>query len=151
MRPESGHVKKTMTKHRPVKCLQRFCLSFCLLVVVFIATACNNTSNLSVQLIPNSAQTLEPGKALPISATLSNDPAGRGVRWTLTGAGILAAQTPTSVLYQAPSNVTERSSVIVTATSIANGSKTASLTIIVVPAKQAIALRQNHRVQGARG
>lgn len=132
-------------------CNHRVVLLFCLLVIPLLALSCRSGPAVSVQLIPNSSQTLEPGKALPISATLSNDTARQGVRWTLTGEGTLAAQTPTSVLYQAPSTVSERSSVIVTATSIANGNKTASLTIIVVPAKQAIASRRNHRGQGARG
>src|SRR5580658_10076923 len=120
-------------------CIHRVAFLCCLLVIPLFVLSCRSEPAVSVQLIPDSSQTLEPGKALPISATLSNDTARQGVRWTLTGEGSLAAQTPTSVLYEAPSRVSERSSVIVTATSIANGNKTASLTIIVVPAKQAIA------------
>lgn len=97
----------------------------------------NNRQPIHVQLMPNSVQTLEQGKALPVSATLSNDSGRKGVAWTLAGAGSLAAQTPTSVMYQAPANVTSETRVTVTATAIANSSKGASLTVVLMPLKSA--------------
>jgi hypothetical protein len=121
---------------------------FCLLLIVILSPSCKSPSNVSVQLIPNSAQTLEPGKALPISATLSNDPSQQGVRWTLQGQGELVAQTTTSVMYQAPANVSGEVSVTVTAISNANRNKTASLTIILMPPKQAATKHESHQNQG---
>jgi len=94
--------------------------------------------------MPNSAQTLEPGKALPISATLSNDRARKGVRWKLSGAGALVAATTTSVMYQAPSSISTQESVTVTATPIAGSSRTTSLTIVLVPQKQAVSEQRDH-------
>jgi hypothetical protein len=131
-----------------MNCFVRATFSICLLAIVLIALACNSASSVSVQLIPNSAQTLEPGKSLPISATLSNDLSQRGVRWTLAGQGELAAQTTTSVMYQAPPNIRAEVSVTVTAISNANGSKTASLTIILTPPKRATSKLQSHQPQG---
>ena len=110
-----------------------------ILALVLALAACkgNNRQPIHVQLMPDSVQTLEQGKALPLSATLSNDSQRRGVAWTLAGAGSLAAQTPTSVMYQAPPNVTSEIRVIVTATAMADGGNRASLTVILVPSKSA--------------
>lgn len=130
------------------KTLPRLVLSSCLLLTVILFFSCKSPSNVSVQLIPNSAQTLEPGKALPISATLSNDPSQQGVRWTLQGQGELVAQTTTSAMYQAPADVSGEVSVIVTAISNANRNKTASLTIILMPSKLAATKHESHQNQG---
>jgi hypothetical protein len=123
----------------------------CLLMTAFVVIACKSGPVVSVRLMPNSVQTLESGKSIPISATLSNDSARQGVRWELAGAGSLVAQTPTSVMYQAPANISEMGSVTVTATSIANGKTIASLQIILVPPKKASTTNKNHQGQGVRG
>jgi hypothetical protein len=135
-------------------CLWHLAVHACLLAIAFLALACRGGSTVSVRLMPDSDQTLEPGKALPISATLSNDPAGRGVNWTLSGQGALVARTTTSVMYQAPPNFSEGASVTVTATSVADGRKAVTLTIILVPLKRAISAHQNPRrktEEGVRG
>jgi hypothetical protein len=129
----------------------RVILLSCLLMTAFVAIACKSGPAVSVRLMPNSVQTLESGKSIPISATLSNDSARQGVRWDLTGAGSLVAETPTSVMYQAPANISEMASVTVTATSIANGKRVATLQIILVPPKKASTANKNHQGQGVRG
>jgi hypothetical protein len=105
----------------------------------------------SVRLTPNSAQTLDQGKAILISAAVSNSPKQLGVSWTLIGGGALVAQTTTSVVYQAPATISEGASVAVTATSIADGKKTATPTIILVPAKRAPTASTNIRKQRGQG
>ena len=122
----------------------------CVLVVLAIS-GCSGGANVSVELMPNSAQTLEPGKTLPISATLSNDAKGKGVTWTLSGAGALVAETPTSVMYQAPSSIGAEVNVTVTATPTAKGGRAISLTIVLVPQKAADSERKDHPDQKSEG
>jgi hypothetical protein len=112
---------------------------------------CGGERNVSVELMPNSAQTLEPGKTLPIAATLSNDAERKGVTWRLAGAGALVAETPTSVMYQAPSSIGAEANVTVTATPIAKRSRAISLTIILVPLRSADSERKNHSNQKSEG
>jgi hypothetical protein len=139
------------TTNSPVNRIGRLALPGFLLAIALLAVACNRGSVVSVKLMPDSDQTLEPGKALPISATLSNDLAGKGVRWNLTGAGALVAQTPTSVMYQAPPNFIEGMSVTVTATPIADGRKAVTLRIILVPLKQTTSANKIHKKQFGEG
>jgi hypothetical protein len=116
--------------------LARIALLLCLVAVGTMVVGCASAPailQLLVQLTPNSAQTLDQGKAILISAVVMNSTTQQGVSWTLSGAGTLSAQTPTSVMYQAPPAVGTASSVMVTATSLADSTKTASLTINLMP------------------
>jgi len=88
--------------------------------------------SVTVQLTPSSVQSLEQGQTIPISATVLNDAEGQGVTWSLSGAGSLAAETASSVVYQAPADTTVPVSVRITATSKAESSKTSSLTLWLV-------------------
>jgi hypothetical protein len=124
--------------HSSAKRILWTAMGLCLAAVVVTLLACRSDLTVTVQLMPNSPQTLEPGKSLPISATLSSDPSRKGVSWTLKGDGALVAETTTSVMYQAPSSISEKVSVTVVATSIADGSKAASVTIILVPPIRAV-------------
>ena len=128
----------------------RLAVPLCVLVVLAIS-ACSGGPAVSVALMPNSAQTLEPGKTLPISATLSNDAKGKGVSWTLSGAGVLVAATPTSVMYQAPFRIDAEANVTVTATPMAKGSRAISLTIVLVPQRTADSDRKDHPDQKSEG
>ena len=120
----------------PANYLRSLMLPVCVLAALTIS-ACGGASMVSVELMPNSAQRLESGKSLPISATLANDPERKGVTWSLTGPGTLVAETATSAMYLAPANVTTQQSITVTATPVAGGRGTNSLTIILVPQKPA--------------
>jgi hypothetical protein len=113
-------------------------------LIALAISACTGTPKVSVMLMPNSDQRLESGKTLPISATLTNDSERKGVTWTLTGAGALVAETTTSVMYQAPTNITTQESVTVTATPLARGGKPTSLTIILVPQKSSDTEHKDH-------
>jgi hypothetical protein len=81
---------------------------------------------------------------LNFTAILGNDVANKGVKWTLpttagscagTGCGTLTNATPLSVTYIPPSNLTVNLSVVLTATSIAQGNitKTATITVVIPP------------------
>jgi hypothetical protein len=134
---------KTKNLSLTMKRLLPLTFPVCVLVTLMVS-ACGGAPEASVSLMPNSAQTLEPGKALPISATLSNDIERKGVTWTLSGAGALVAETTTSVMYQAPSSINAEASVTVTAIPIAKGSRSTSLTIVLVPQKSADSERRDH-------
>lgn len=92
-----------------------------------------NLQAVSIALTPGATQTDEQSQTTPITAAISNDPANKGVTWTLTGAGALSGQTATTVTYTAPASITASSTATVTATSVFDGTKTASLTINLVP------------------
>ena len=105
------------------------------------------TGNLSITINPaiivaltptTQPQTLDQGKTLAITATVSNDPTpSAGVTWTITsGLGTLTNPTATSVNYNAPANVAANSSVVVTAKSVTDQTKTAAMNINLVTPPQ---------------
>ena len=83
-------------------------------------------------------------------ATVANDSSNKGVTWTLSGTGCggaacgtLSASSSASgvpITYTAPSSVPTPASVMLTATSVADGSKTSSAVITVTAAPQVIAV-----------
>jgi hypothetical protein len=94
----------------------------------------------SVSLAPSSAQTVDPSRSVSFTSTVGNDMANKGVSWSVSGTGCagsacgtLSNQTTSSVTYTAPGAVTTNISVKVTATSVADGTKSASGSITVVP------------------
>jgi hypothetical protein len=80
------------------------------------------------------------------SATVSPDPNNKGATWTLTqsgsacspGCGALSDQTATSVTYNAPGTVPTNPTVTLTATAVADTTKSGSATITVVNPKAAL-------------
>ncbi|HEV2402509.1 MAG TPA: FG-GAP-like repeat-containing protein [Candidatus Sulfotelmatobacter sp.] len=110
-----------------------------LLLVLIGMTGCSGSSKppISVSLSPAAAQGIDQGQMLSVSATVSNDTSGKGVSWVLTGPGSLSTSTTSSVTYNAPTtNVTSAEQATVTATSLADGAKSASLQITVNPLPQ---------------
>jgi hypothetical protein len=83
------------------------------------------------------AQT-DQGFTVTVSATLTNDSSNKGVSWSLNGPGSLSNQTPTGVTYNAPapSNNSTVVTATVTATSVADDSKTSASQITVNPLPQ---------------
>jgi hypothetical protein len=75
------------------------------------------------------------GGSIPVTATLMHDSSSRGVTWTLNGPGTLASQTIASVTYMSPphSNVTQSQTATITATSVADATKSASVQLTVNP------------------
>jgi large repetitive protein len=97
------------------------------------ATLTINLQAVSIALTPSAAQTDEQGQSTNVAAAVSNDPTSKGVTWSLTGAGALSGQTATAVKYTAPATVTTASTATITATSVFDGTKIATLTINLVP------------------
>lgn len=86
-----------------------------------------------VGLSPSMPQIVHPGGTLGITANVANDPSGKGVSWTLVGVGSLTSQSLTSVTYVAPSSLSSAQNAVVTAASVADPTKSASLQIAVNP------------------
>ncbi|HXM01093.1 MAG TPA: DUF3443 family protein, partial [Chthoniobacterales bacterium] len=113
------------------------------LVLILIGTlgflvGCGNNGTpagvvISITLTPSSAS-LNANQSVNITASVANDSSGKGVSWSLTGAGTLSNQTTTGVTYTAPATVTSTFVATVVATSIASSTVTASLPITVSPA-----------------
>jgi hypothetical protein len=62
---------------------------------------------------------MDQGQSVTFTAT-TNDSAGKGVSWSLSGPGTLTGMTSSSTTYQAPSTVSSPAQVTLTATSITN-------------------------------
>ena len=114
-----------------------------LLVIAMVAMvasmgACSSPPPpISVSLSPSSAQSIDQGQTLAITASLTNDVSVAGVSWSLTGPGSLSNLTTKSVTYNPPTAmITSGQNVTVTATSAADQTKKASLQISVNPDPQ---------------
>lgn len=100
------------------------------------ATLTINLQAVAIALTPSAAQTLEQTQTLGVTAAISNDPSATpSVTWSLNAGakGTLSGQTATVVTYKAPASVTAASTDTITATSVFDGTKTATLTINLVP------------------
>jgi hypothetical protein len=89
-----------------------------------------------VSLKPSSAQKIEGGQSLDITASVPNDLTNAGVSWSLnpaTGAGTLVNPTTTSVTYQAPASVTSSTEVAVIASAIVQPTRANKISITIVP------------------
>jgi large repetitive protein len=108
------------------------------LVAMLIAiVGCSSPPPISVSLSPSSAQAIDQIQSVTITATVANDPSGKGVSWNLTGPGSLNSSTGLSVTYTSPTtSFTSAQQATVTATSVADQTKRASLQITVNPYPQ---------------
>lgn len=89
---------------------------------------------ISVALTPSSAQNIDQTQTVTnISATVMHDSKNAGVTWTVSGGGTLGNQTATSATYNAPTSGKGAITATVTATSITDATKSATLTINVNP------------------
>ena len=113
-------------------------------VVLFILTmaavmgGCSSSPPpISVSLSLSSPQAIDQGQTVEITATVTNDSSSEGASWSLTGPGSLSASTGPSVTYTSPAtSLTTAQQAIVTATSVADKTKSGSLQITVNPYPQ---------------
>lgn len=105
-------------------------------VTITIATlmGCSSPPPISVSLSPSSPQALDQGQSVAITANVANDTSADGVMWSLSGPGSLTSNAGTSVTYISPSgNITAAQQAMVTATSMKDATKHASVQITVDP------------------
>jgi len=103
-----------------------------------VTAGCSSSSPpISVSLSPSSAQAIDQGQTVGITATVMNDMSSKGVSWSMTGPGSLSSSTGPFVTYTPPTTIlTSAQQVTVTATSAADQTKSASLQITVNPPPQ---------------
>jgi hypothetical protein len=103
-------------------------------ISLFIQAGCSSSPPILVSVSPTTAQAIDQGMQVAISATVTNDPSSEGVSWSLNGPGTLSSATGLSVTYTSPTaSASSAQEVTVTATSVADRTKSASLAITVNP------------------
>lgn len=102
--------------------------------VASIACGCSSSIPILVSVSPSSPQAIDQGQNVAISATVTNDPSDVGVSWNLTGPGSLSNTGPSSVTYNSPTgSLATAQRATVTATSVTDTTKSASVQITVNP------------------
>jgi hypothetical protein len=86
-------------------------------------------NNISVAVTPQRGA-LAVSQTLKISATVANDVYGAGVTWSAS-AGAFSGQTTTSATYTAPASASTAGPYTITATSVADSTKSASISVAV--------------------
>lgn len=116
-----------------------FLFSATILAPLFTAGCAGSPPPISVTLAP-SASKADQGQTVNITATVTNDRNDQGVTWSLSGPGSLSVNSVTNIgaVYSAPAPSSASSSQIatITATSIADKTKNATVQIAVNPYPQ---------------
>ena len=118
--------------------MSRFCscsVALFVLAMSALTGGCGSSSPpISVSLSPSAPQAIDQSQTVAVIATVTNDVSSKGVSWTLTGPGSLSNPTTQSVTYISPTtSLTSAQQATVTATSLADQTKTASLPVTVNP------------------
>jgi hypothetical protein len=87
---------------------------------------------INVSVAPSSSQAIDQGQKIQFTATVTNDTSSKGVTWSQTGQGALSGQTAGAVTYTSPSSGAAGSAAV-TATSVADPTKTATVNISITP------------------
>jgi hypothetical protein len=102
------------------------------LAAIFFVAGCSTNSSMAVSLSPVATQAVDQGQAVSITATVANDSAAKGVTWVLTsGPGALSNTSTTAATYSANGAA---GTAVITATSVSDTTKKATLTITVTAA-----------------
>src|ERR1035438_4692847 len=108
--------------------------SFFVIVLVSLLLGCGaSTAPIAVTLTPSAAKTIDQTQTVSITAAVSNDSKSAGVTWTVSGGGSLSNASATGVTYVAPTSGSGAVTATVTATSVSDPTKPASLRITVNP------------------
>jgi hypothetical protein len=93
---------------------------------------------ITVSISPATQTNVDQGQSVKFTATLVNDTSGKGVTWSVSGTGLAGAAcgtfsgtTTSATTYNAPSPVSANLSITVTATSVADTTKSSSAVVMV--------------------
>src|SRR5579862_3152423 len=75
--------------------------------------------------------TIQQAQSVTITAVVTGDSSGKGVNWSFTGPGSLRNQTSMTVEYDAPASVISNQNATITATAVADSSKSAAFAATV--------------------
>src|ERR1017187_9435686 len=91
---------------------------------------------MSVSLSPSTQTAMDQGQTLSYTATVANDSGGSGVSWSMSGTtctgtacGTFSGKTTSGATYNAPTPVSSNMTVKVTATSVADSTKSVFSTV----------------------
>jgi hypothetical protein len=100
-----------------------------------------STPVISVSLSPAAQTSVDQGQTLNYAASVTNDSAGAGVAWSMSGTGCTGAAcgtftggTTSAAIYNAPASVSAKMTVTIVATSVTDTTKSTSSTVVVNPA-----------------
>ncbi len=119
--------------------MTRLCclLAFVTAMVMGGCSTSTSTPPISVSLSPSSPQAIDQTQSVAITATITNDTSAKGLSWNLVGPGSLNTSTGLAVSYISPTtSITSAEQATVTATSVADPTKSASVQITVNPYPQ---------------
>ncbi len=88
---------------------------------------------ISVGLTPTMSQAIDQGQKIQFTAMVTNDSSAKGVTWSQSGQGGLSNQTSSAATYTAPTSGAAGAG-SVTATSVADSTKSTSVNIMITPA-----------------
>jgi len=111
----------------------------CVAALALVSVGCSTSSSppILVSVSPSSPQGIDQSQSVAITATVINDAPGKGVAWTLSGPGSLSSSRGASITYNSPTtSITNAQQATVTAMSIADQTKSASVHITVNPYPQ---------------
>jgi hypothetical protein len=110
------------------------------LMICSLAAGCGGAHRLAVSIgISPSGASLDDGGNKVFTATVSNDSTNAGVTWSVSsGPGKLSGITATSATYIAPSPISSDSTAMLTATSVADTTKSSSAIITLTPTPKTI-------------
>jgi len=114
-----------------------FLLAMLIAMIGCSSSGLSSPAPISVSLSPSAAQEIDQTQSVAITATVANEAVAQGVSWNLSGPGSLSSATSTSVTYNSPTtSLTSAQQATVTATSLADQTKSATLQITVNPLPQ---------------
>lgn len=112
----------------------RVVLFFFVFPILILAGCGGTTPPIAVMVSPSSPQTIEAGQTVEITAFVANDRSNKGVMWSLTGPGSLTSANGLYTVYHTPAtSPTSVQQVVITATSAADKTKSASVQVTVNP------------------
>jgi hypothetical protein len=105
------------------------------LACAFLSSCGGSSAPIAVAFPAGTQAMLDPGQSQNFTITLTHDTKNQGVTWSLASAGTLSNVTTTSVTYNAPAGpLTATVTDHLTATSVADKTKSVTLTITITPA-----------------
>jgi hypothetical protein len=115
-------------------------MAACLTLLLIVSCGGKHVTTITIEIVPNSAQTVDEGSVINFTALLGGDTNNDGVTWDLTastgcagaGCGTLTNSTKLGVTYTAPTSVSASITATLTATSVAQPKQKQTQTITVV-------------------
>jgi hypothetical protein len=105
-----------------------------ILLLTLFLSACGGSSSQPILVSLAATSTgIDQAQTVAITASVTHDAQNAGVQWSLSGLGSLSGPTTTAVTYNAPNSVLTAFTATITATSITDSTKSASVQIKVNP------------------